>query len=106
MPGIQFDSAGLSLTISGSARATSKLAWGDVTKATAYRRSLLTIDLICIVFTTPDGILDVHEEMTGWSDLVEALPKLLPGTPPFPVWSSKVAQGPSSTNATVIFARS
>jgi len=48
----------------------------------AYKRDLYQTDVICLGFTGSVGTVEVDEEMRGWSELVERLPSLLPGTPP------------------------
>jgi hypothetical protein len=72
-------------------------------EAVAYKRDLITIDLICIGFRTPTGTLEINEEMDGWAALTEVLPRYLSGTPIAADWWDKVAHPAFATNATVLF---
>jgi hypothetical protein len=88
------------------ARAESPVAllnWSAVKIILAYKRDVFAHDLICLAFEPSDGTIEVNEEMHGWSQLVEALPSVLPGTPPFSDWWGRVAQPPFVTCATTLF---
>lgn len=104
---IRFDDAGLTCTAfqaDGSAQSV-HLKWSEVNGVVAYKRDAVTVDLICVGFTTSDGTLEVNEEMDGWTPLAEALPKHLPGTPSKAEWWDKVAHPAFATNATVLFSQ-
>jgi hypothetical protein len=63
------------------------------------------MDLICLGFVTANATVEVHEEMQGWSQLVEQLPLRLPGAPPLSGWWERVAQPPFAPSLTKLFER-
>jgi hypothetical protein len=64
------------------------------------------VDCICLAIATTDGTTtEVNEEMEGWEELTEALPKQLPGSKPWSECFSQVAFPAFATNETVIFER-
>lgn len=58
-----------------------ELPWKDVEEIRAFKRDLFSIDLICLAFKREgkDEYVEVHEEMAGYHDLLQALPTRLPG---------------------------
>jgi hypothetical protein len=92
-------------TLEGQAR-TSRLRWADIQSVVAFKRDLYIVDLMCLAFNTDSaGALELHEEMTGWQDLVDALPDHLPGCTPFPDWWTVVTFPAFAANPTTIFSR-
>jgi hypothetical protein len=84
----------------------SRLRWADVHSVVAFKRDLYIVDLMCLAFNSGSaGALEVHEEMRGWQDLVDALPDHLPGSTPFPDWWAVVAFPAFAANPTTIFSR-
>jgi len=77
--------------------------WNSVETVLAFKRDLLTVDLICLAFGAAEGAIEVHEEMPGWEQLVEQLPSKLPGASPFSEWWQQVAQPPFATCITTIY---
>ena len=59
---------------------SSELRWDEVEEIHAYKRDLFTTDLICLAFrkSSKDEYCEIHEEMAGCHDLLEALPSRLP----------------------------
>ena len=104
---IRCDESGFAVTVAGSVSSVgaTSLRWNDVKTVLAYKRDLYTTDLICLGFTSPDGTIEVDEEMQGWSQLVERLPSLLPGTPPMSDWWERVAKPPFASCVTKLFER-
>ncbi len=82
------------------------MAWGDIVRAIAFKRDLITVDCICVQFTAGDGrTLEANEEMEGWESFINSMPEYLPGSK---VWSecfSQVAFPAFTTNETVVFER-
>jgi len=105
---IRCDENGFAVTAGDSvpAATTASLKWNEVRTVLAYKRDLYATDLICIGFTSPEGTIEVDEEMQGWSQFVEWLPRLLPGTPPLSDWWERVAKPPFSPCVTKLFERS
>jgi hypothetical protein len=82
----------------------SRFMWPEVTKATAFKRDLAIVDLICIEFIHRDGsVIEVNEEMMGWEQLPERLPSYLPGCFDRSELLGAVMQPPFATNETVIY---
>ncbi len=100
---IRCDEAGFAVTLAGGS-ATS-LKWNAVKTVVAYKRDVYATDLICVGFTTSDGTVEINEEMQGWSQLIEKLPTLLPGTPPLVDWWERVAKPPFASCVTKLFQR-
>jgi len=81
------------------------LSWGEVDTVLAYKRDLCAVDLICLAFGTSEGAIEVHEEMQGWSQLVEQLPSRLAGMPPLSDWWERVAKPPFALSPTTLYKR-
>jgi len=82
-----------------------ELKWSEVNGVVAYKRDCLTVDLICMGFTTPDGGVEVNEEMDGWKTLIDAVPCLLLGTTSKEEWWQKVEQPLFAANPTTLFSK-
>ncbi|MBZ5615254.1 MAG: hypothetical protein LAO23_14695 [Acidobacteriia bacterium] len=102
---IRCDENGFVVTASGSREPNASLAWDEVDTVLAYKRDLYTVDLICLGFVTPERTIEVHEEMQGWSQLVEQLPSRLRGMPPFSGWWESVAKPPFAPSVTTLYKR-
>ena len=68
------------LRITSSKGDASELRWSEVEEVHAYKRDLFTTDLICLAFrkSGTEECYEVHEEMAGYHDLLEALQRHLP----------------------------
>ena len=82
-----------------------RLHWKDVNGVVAYKRDLFAYDEICLGFSSPNGGVEVNEQMQGWDALINALPAYLAGVPCPDQWWEKVAQPPFATNATTLLSR-
>lgn len=85
---------------------SSDLHWGDIEEIHACKADLFTTDLIRLLFKKSgrDECFEIHEQMAGYHELVEALAKYLPG---FGLdWFSDVAFPAFETNHRVIWRRS
>jgi hypothetical protein len=103
---IRCDESGFAVTSGGSVSpGPASLKWNEVKTVLAYKRDLYVTDIICLGFTSPDGTIEVDEEMQGWSQLVEKLPNLLSGTPPLSDWWERVAKPPFASSVTKLFER-
>jgi hypothetical protein len=67
----------------------------------AFKRDLFTVDLICLAFSLPDGVVQVDEEMVGYQSLLAELPSHYPGY--YAGWWEKVAHPPFATNWTLLW---
>lgn len=80
--------------------------WPDVIRVEAFKRDLYTVDQVCLLFITTDGLgFEIHEEMSGWDTLVQALPTYLPGCQTFGEWFLTVIFPAFELNLTVIYER-
>jgi hypothetical protein len=83
-----------------------KLHWDEVEEVHAYKKDLLTTDMICLAFkkTAAEEYIHVHEEMAGYHDLLGVLPRYLAG---FNLeWFSSVAFPAFDTNHQIIWRKS
>jgi hypothetical protein len=63
--------------------------WEAIRRITAYKLDLLTTDCVCLALATDEIVLEFHEEMPGWADLVSAVEARFPGIPS--TWQMDVA---------------
>lgn len=61
---------------------TTQMEWSEVTAIVAFKRDCVTTDMVCIGFTTPDGTIEMNEQMEGWEAMTDDLPLYLLGTVP------------------------
>jgi hypothetical protein len=63
------------------------IRWNDIHTIHAFKRDLLTTDLICLLIGHGNGaIVELHEQMPGWKTFAESLEQHLPGIEPFANW--------------------
>ena len=98
------DEIGFEVRISGGGQPI-RTAWSEVQSVLAYKRDLITTDLVCLGFVTTSGTVEVTEEMRGWSELVERLPGSLVGIRPFREWWERIAQPPFAASMTTLYKR-
>jgi len=80
--------------------------WDAITDAIAFKRDLFSTDQVCIAFRLSDSSeFEVHEEMKGWSELCEAIPNHLPGSPPWTDWYMEITTPAFELNPTPLFRR-
>lgn len=58
-----------------------KIRWESLRRAVAIKRQSRSADQVSLVLEDSDGIIEVNEDMQGWGELLEQLPKRLPGFP-------------------------
>lgn len=83
-----------------------EMLWTNVEEVHAFKRDLYTTDLICLAFKREgtNEYIEIHEEMAGYHDLLQALPGRLPG---FRLdWFCDVAFAAFETNHRTIWKRS
>jgi hypothetical protein len=105
LPEIRCNQAGFAVSTADSSQPTASIEWCDVNAVLAYKRDLYAVDLICLGFVTANATIEVHEEMQGWSQLVEQLPLSLPGAPLLSGWWERVAKPPFASSVTKLFER-
>src|SRR5436309_9151415 len=107
-PCVEFDSSGIRVALDPAdlSTVTHTLLWSDVTRARAFKRDLFAVDLVCLSLEAAEELaLEVNEEMGGWSELLEALPTLLPGCMNQGQILDAVLKPPFATNETEVFRR-
>ena len=66
------------VTIRDSKSGVTEIPWGAVTRLTAFKRDIYTVDLICLALSYDqmgrEVYLEVSEEMVGFKNLIEGLP--------------------------------
>jgi hypothetical protein len=79
--------------------------WSEVKEVFAFKLDLLTTDCICLGFRVSDAgdYCRVDEEMPGYAELVEAMPRALPGCKED--WWSPVAFPAFATNLTTVWGK-
>jgi hypothetical protein len=82
-----------------------QLHWNDIQVITAYKRDCLTVDLICLSFSSRDQTVEIDEEMDGYASLVQDLPQYLEDASRFEQWFQQVAFPAFETKPTAIFRR-
>lgn len=73
------DSRGLK--IKTSAGESAELPWREIAEVHAFKKDLETTDLICLAFKKcgREEYCEIHEEMAGYYDSLQAAEKYLPG---------------------------
>ena len=84
-------------------RGEGSVVWSEVLSVTGFKRDLFAVDQICLEFESKKGFFLIHEEMEGWSSLIERLPDYLPGCKSEKEWFDVVLQNPFELNLTTIF---
>ena len=77
--------------------------WSDIETITAYKADLMTYDDLRLDIGFEDVVLTLSEDLAGWSEFVEMLPKKLPGIRVD--WESNFIQTPFATNLTLIYTK-
>ncbi len=88
---ITHDYTGLALE-DASGKVLVSFEWSEVLRATAFKRDLLTTDLVCIEFTLASSSFEVNEEVSGWQSLIEVLHDYLIGARAYSSWWSDVVK--------------
>ncbi len=82
------------------------MKWNEVQKITAFKRDLFSVDQICLFISRADETgLELDEEMKGWSEFTESLPRFLSTCKPLEDWIWKVAHPAFAANPTEIYNR-
>lgn len=100
------DELGVSLTSrSRGNESPHRIAWRDVGAVYAYKQDCFTVDQICITFVDLGGAvrLAISEDDAGYQQLVEGLPRHLPGCLAPADWFQNVAFPAFETNWTELY---
>jgi len=93
------------VVVGASGEVLQSIRWADIAEVVAYKRDLLTMDLICAAFSTAAGVLELNEEVQGWDDVMAALPVQLPGARPFAGAFLDIVVPAFAANTTTLFKR-
>ncbi len=78
--------------------------WAAITEIVAFKRDLLTTDLICLQFQLDDGtFVETDEEMVGYRPFIDAVTSKFDLAPN---WWSNVAFPPFTTNMATVWSAS
>lgn len=72
--------------------------WDSVSCVNTFKRDHVNTDCICLTFETPDGCIEVNEEMKGWNTFIDVIGSYLSGFPPWKNWWTNVATPAFATN--------
>lgn len=72
--------------------------WDTVSAVDTFKRDLFNVDCICLAFETPDGWIEVNDDMRGWGEFLIAVEAALHGFPPQAKWWQKVMIPAFATN--------
>ena len=77
---LQPTATGFDITTSGAdGPHTVHVAWNEISKVDAYQRDSFQKN-VTLVFTLKDGSnVELNENLAGWTDVIDALPRNLPG---------------------------
>lgn len=83
-------------------KSSQEVAWSAISRVVAYKQDLLAVDRLCLLLELDCGMLEVHEEMSGYPAFEEALMQSLGlGME----WKLDVLFPAFATNPTTIFCR-
>lgn len=83
-----------------------EVPWRSIVRLLAFKRDLLTTDLICMAIEMEEGrALEINEEMIGWQRTMDQLIERLPGATPWAEWWPKTAFPAFATNPTIVYNR-
>jgi hypothetical protein len=104
---ILFDSNNISVrSLKNKPVELTPIAWTKILKATAFKRDLFTVDCICLLLETSDKKhLELNEDMKGWLEFTDTMPKHLQGCKPLQDWIFEVAHPAFAPNPTEIFCK-
>jgi hypothetical protein len=84
-----------------------KIDWSEIIEIIAFKKDLLTTDLICFEFKTSSAkevvYFVIHEEMVGFDKLADHLKLILPGFNAN--WRQLVVLPPFASNSNLIYRR-
>jgi len=80
------------------------IKWDDIDKVVAYKRDLLTEDLVCIkIIDGKNDSIEINEEIEGFHDALRDLPSYLKGFPNEKEYWGALIQPAFLTNETTLW---
>jgi hypothetical protein len=80
-----------------------KILWTDVEQLIAYKRDLLTIDVICLDIIFDNKRMTINEDTPGWYQFIKKTKLIFPSIPVD--WDMKIMHPAFQTNLTIIYQR-
>ena len=81
-----------------------QISWQEIEEVTAFKRDLITTDLICIeIRTHDDRVMEFNEEVAGFEPCLEEMQRNLHGFDTR--WHEKVVKPAFAANKTVLFSK-
>lgn len=104
---LMFDETGLSFSASWTdgSSAEGSFRWQEIREVYAHKIDCFLIDMICLDFSDGESMIGLDEDAQGWKELVEQLPKYLPGCESSEIWFHPVAIPAFKTNLRKIYSR-
>ncbi|MDM7923008.1 MAG: hypothetical protein QUS14_11965 [Pyrinomonadaceae bacterium] len=100
---IEFDDQNIRLIKDGQ---VAPISWGMIESVFAYKQDHVIVDRVVTLIKMDGGLeIEVDEEMEGWKELVDAMPKHLPNCRDFSDWYMEVAFPAFEPNPTLIYRR-
>ena len=79
------------------------MTWKEIKRIEAYKKDQFIQDCACLVLALGDGSsVELNENLAGWSDVVNTLPRVLPGCVAISDWWGSAA---ADSNWRTIFYR-
>lgn len=79
--------------------------WRDVRRVIAYKRDMLGYDLVCLRIEVDGEPLEIDEDALGWGEVLEQLPRSLPGAADVKALYPKIVQPAFEPNEMLVFSR-
>lgn len=92
---------GFTITLENAARS---IKWSAIERITAYKRDLMTYDLVCMDITYDNRMLTIHEEQPGWYQFIRKTKIVFPEIPES--WDVDIVLPAFETNWKVLYQRS
>lgn len=80
-----------------------KIKWDEIERLIAYKKDLLTVDVVCLKIFYNNCQTTITEEIPGWHQFVEKLRFVFPNIPDN--WYSEIVQPAFVTNLTILYQR-
>ena len=88
---ISTTSDAIQLSLSSPAQEKS-IPWNSIRRIVVFKRDVFANDLLCLAIELePQAVLELDESMNGWRELIEQLPRHLPGALPAEEWLQRAA---------------
>jgi hypothetical protein len=82
------------------------IAWDQIARIVAFKRDVYSHDVICLLIeTNQPNVLELNENMPGWTELLKELEIRLPSAKPQAQWFTEVAFPAFAVKPTEVFVR-